>query len=106
MFRMTTFITQFNLPAGIPVEDLRKTFLDVAPYFQAVRGLFSKTFLLSEDGMRGGGVYVWKSRSEAAAFEPSLRAMVREKFGVETDITYFHTPVVVDNVQGHVKTST
>ena len=102
---MTTFITQFELPAGVPVDEIRKAFIEVASYFQEVQGLFSKTFLLSEDGKRGGGVYVWKSRAEAAAFEPSLRAMVREKMGVEADITYFHTPVLVDNVQRQVKTA-
>ena len=100
---MTTSITRFPLPAGVPFETIRQMFLDVAPLFQQVPGLLSKTFLLGEDGKQGGGAYVWQSRADANAFEPQLRAMIREKMGVEAEITYFDTPVVVDNVHGQVR---
>jgi hypothetical protein len=46
-----------------------------------------------------GGVYLWASGAEArACSEGPLRAMVREKFSVEPEITYYDTPVIVDNV--------
>ena len=100
---MTTFITQFTLAPGAPVEEIRKAFVDVAPQFQQVPGLLSKTFLLSDDATRGGGVYVWRSKADAKAYEPYLRTMIRTRMGVEAEITYFNTPVVVDNIQGQVR---
>jgi len=101
---MTTFITQFPTPAGVPMEELHQMFVAVAPQFRSIPGLLSKTFLLAEHG-RGGGVYVWESRAHAAAFEPQLREMIRAKLGVDAEITYFDTPVVVDNLHGQIRTA-
>ena len=100
---MTTFITQFTLPPGAPVEEMRNAFVAVAPQFQQVPGLLSKTFLLSDNATRGGGVYLWQSKAHAQAFEPHLRDMIRNRMGVEAEITYFNTPVMVDNIQGQIR---
>jgi len=37
--------------------------------------------------------------SDASA---DLRAVVREKYGAEPSVTYFETPVVVDNVSDEI----
>lgn len=96
---MTTSITRFRLPAGIPRATIEQALHDVAPQFKTIPGLLRKYFLLAEDGTTGGGVYLWASFTEARAFsEGPLRAMVREKFAVEPEITYYDTPVIVDNV--------
>jgi hypothetical protein len=55
--------------------------------------------VLSEDGATVGGVYVWNSRSEAeAVYTASWRSFVREKYGTDPTVSYFESPVVVDNV--------
>jgi hypothetical protein len=100
---MTTTIIQYRLPAGVPVDAMKKVFLEVAPFFKGAPGLLRKYFLLSDDGATGGGVYLWTSRQSARDFcEGTLRQMIKEKFHVEPSIAYFETPVVVDNVSSEI----
>ena len=77
--------------------------LEVAPFFQRPPGLVRKYFLLSDDGATGGGVYLWSSRQTAHDFsEGTIRPMIKEKFHVEPSITYFETPVIVDNLSSQI----
>jgi len=100
---MTTTITQFPLPPGVPADAFKRGFLEVAPHFKKPPGLIRKYFLLSEDRTVGGGVYLWDSPENARNFsEGTLRAMIKEKFHVDPSITYFDTPVVVDNLTSEI----
>jgi len=100
---MTTTITQFPLPPGVPADAWKKGFLEVAPLFKKPPGLIRKYFLLSEDRSTGGGVYLWDSLQHARDFsEGTLRRMIKEKFHVDPSITYFDTPVVVDNLSSEI----
>ena len=100
---MTTAIVQYRLPPGAPIETVKSGFLEVAPFFQRPPGLVRKYFLLSDDGATGGGVYLWNSRQTAHDFsEGTIRPMIKEKFNVEPSITYFETPVIVDNVSSQI----
>lgn len=96
---MITTITSFTLPKPITRDEARAIFLSTAPTYQGVAGLFRKAYVLSEDGATAGGVYLWHSRADAdALFTPAWRAFVAEKYGTEPSITYFDSPVVVDNI--------
>ena len=100
---MTTAIIQFPLPPAASIDAVKRGFLDVAPFFQGPPGLLRKYFLLSDDGATGGGVYLWNSRQMAHDFsEGTMRPMIKEKFHVEPSITYFETPVIVDNVSSQI----
>ena len=100
---MTTSITRFPLPTGIPTEAIKKGFLEVAPKFKHPAGLVRKYFLIAEDGKTGGGVYLWNSMEQARTFsEGVLRPMIREKFRVEPSIEYFDAPVIVDNLTSEI----
>jgi len=56
-----------------------------------------------DDGATGGGVYLWTSRQTAHDFsEATIRPMIKERFHVEPSITYFETPVIVDNVSSQI----
>jgi hypothetical protein len=100
---MITSITRFQLPAGVPIETIKKGFREVAPQFQQPPGLLRKYFLISEDGKTGGGVYLWKSMEQARSFsEGVLRPALRSKFQIEATIEYFEAPVVVDNVTAEI----
>lgn len=100
---LTTSVTRFQLPPGIPTEAIKKGFLEVAPKFKQPGGLLRKYFLISEDGKTGGGVYLWNSMVEARTFsEGVLRTMIRDKFQVEPSIEYYEAPVVVDNVTSEI----
>lgn len=100
---MIIALTAFALPAPITREEARRIFLSTAPTYRGVPGLLKKHYVLSEDGRTAGGVYLWNSRAEAEAlYTDAWRTFVREKYGTEPSVTYFDSPVVVDNVAGQV----
>jgi hypothetical protein len=100
---MIIAITAFTLPKPITREAARSIFLSTVPTYQGVPGLFRKHYVLSEDGLTAGGVYLWNSKQEAEAlFTESWRAFVREKYGTDPTVTYFDSPVLVDNVTQQV----
>ena len=97
--QMITTITAFTLSKPITREEARRIFLSTAPTYRGVKGLFRKTYVLSQDGLTVGGIYLWNSRADAeATFTDSWRAFVRGKYGTDPTVTYFESPVVVDNV--------
>jgi hypothetical protein len=94
-----TVITTFRLPNPITRDEARRIFLSTAPRYQGVPGLLRKTYVFSQEENAAGGVYLWNSRPEAdAMYTESWKAFVREKYGTYPSVTYFDTPVVVDNV--------
>ncbi len=96
---MITALVQFKLPKPITREQARTTFLSTAPKYAETPGLIRKYYLLSEDGGTAGGVYLWKSRKDAEQlYSESWRAFIREKYGAPPSVTYFDSPVVVDNL--------
>jgi hypothetical protein len=98
-------MTTFALPKAITRDEARSIFLSTAPKYRGVAGLFSKHYVLSADGATAGGIYFWNSRPEAeAVYSDSWRSFVREKYGTEPTVTYFESPVVVDNVTQQVLT--
>lgn len=102
---MITAITNFKLPKPVTKKEARDIFLSTAPKYQGVPGLFRKCYIISDDGESIGGLYLWNSRAEAEEmYTDSWRDFVREKYGTEPTVTYFDTPVVVDNVTNEILT--
>jgi Putative mono-oxygenase ydhR len=100
---MITAITSFKLPKPITRDEARAIFLSTAPKYLGVPGLVRKVYVLSQDGSTAGGIYLWDSRAEAdAMYTESWKAFVREKYGTDPSVTYFDSPVVVDNVTHEV----
>lgn len=96
---MITTITNFKLSKPITKDEARRIFLSTAPTYRTVPGLIRKCYILSEDGTTAGGIYLWNSRAHAQAmYTESWRKFVREKYGCDAVVTYFESPVVVDNV--------
>ena len=94
---MITAIVQYKLPPSIDLKACAEHFRNIAPGFRAVPGLIRKQFIYAEDGW-AGGVYLWQSRADAEAFYtgPWL-AGIRERYGMDPQIKYFHTACVTDN---------
>ena len=102
---MITTITNFRLPKPVTREEARRIFLSTAPTYRGVPGLVRKCYIVSEDGSQVGGLYLWTSRRAAEAmYNDSWRAYVRDKYGTEPSVTYFESPVVVDNVTNEIIT--
>jgi hypothetical protein len=94
---MITAIVQFPLPAGTTRTDAEALFRKSAPLYQGKPGLVRKYYLYGE-GPTGGGVYLWESRAAAEqTYTAEWRKMIAERYGAEPKISYFDSPVIVDN---------
>ena len=100
---MITTIVQFKLPQPITSEKAREIFLSSAPKYQGLPGLIRKYYLLSEDGLTAGGVYLWESREQAEQlYTWEWKDFVRGKYGSDPSVTYNECPVIVDNLTGEI----
>lgn len=102
---MITTITTFQLPEPISREQARTLFLSTAPKYLGLPGLLRKCYVLSEDGRTAGGIYLWHSRTAAEAlYTEEWRTFVRGKYGTEPTLSYFDSPVIVDNLSHEIST--
>ncbi len=100
---MVTALVQFQLPEPVAPARARELFLGSAPGYLGVDGLLRKYYLLSEDGRRAGGAYLWQSRAQAEAFySDAWHRTIEARYGARPSVTYFTTPVVVDNLVGEI----
>ena len=94
---MITAVVRFKLPQGTSLEAARALFEKSAPNYKGVPGLVRKYYLFGED-RTGGGVYLWESREAAERmYSDAWRKMIAERYGAAPEITYYETPVIVDN---------
>jgi len=100
---MITALVQFSLPQPISLAEAAKRFESSAPKYQNLKGLVRKYYLRAEDGRTAGGVYLWESRAAAeAVYDAAWKARVQELYGSAPSITWFDTPVIVDNAAGAI----
>lgn len=94
---MITAIVQFKLPEGTSLEKATEMFEASAPRYRGLPGLIRKYYLYGEGGV-GGGAYLWESREAAErVYTGAWRKSIEERYGVAPTVTYFETPVIVDN---------
>lgn len=102
---MITAIVRFELSTPTSREEMAKRFEETAPTYQDVPGLVRKYDLVAEDSKTAGGVYLWKSKSAAEQFyTPQWKNFIKERYGAEPEISYFDSPVIVDNSLGTIET--
>jgi hypothetical protein len=95
---MITTLVLFALPAPISLADATRRFESSAPKYRGLPGLVRKYYVRAEDGRAAGGVYLWETRAAAeAVFAGEWRARVEALYGAPPAITWFDTPVVVEN---------
>lgn len=102
---MITAIVTFKLPRPFTREEARDIFLSTAPNYQNVPGLMRKVYILSQDGLTTGGIYSWNSRADAdAMYTEGWRDFVRKNYGSDPTVSYFDSPVMVDNIAHEIRT--
>lgn len=100
---MITALVQFRLPQPVTREKARQLFVGSAPKYREASGLIRKYYLLSEDGATAGGVYLWKSKKDAAALHTKeWEQVIRERYGALPTVIFFDSPVVVDNLTNEI----
>jgi hypothetical protein len=98
---MITAIVRFKLPASIDAAKAEELFKGSAPKYQRLAGLVRKYYLFDAESRTGGGCYLWESREAAErVYNAEWRKMIAERYGSAPEISYFETPVIVDNSQG------
>jgi len=98
---MITTVVQFVLSHPVTLEEASKMFESTAPRYRNLPGLVRKYYVRSEDGRRVGGIYFWETKAAAEkCFNGEWQTRVRLLYGGEPQITYFETPVIVDNLAG------
>jgi hypothetical protein len=102
---MITALVQFRLPQTLCREKAREIFSVTAPMYRKIHGLIRKYYLLSQDGGTAGGVYLWNSQEDAEhLYTDEWKKFIFDKYGSLPSITYFESPVVVDNATGDIFT--
>ncbi len=100
---MITALVQFKLPKPMMRDEAQQVFSTTAPRYRDLPGLIRKYYVLSEDGGTAGGVYLWQSRNEAEkVYDNDWKKFISDKYGSEPRITYFETPIIVDNLSGEI----
>jgi hypothetical protein len=99
---MITAIVRFKLPRTVKLDDAAELFKGSAPKYRQLAGLVRKYYLYNESGI-GGGVYLWESREAAdRVYTAEWKKMIADRYSAEPEITYYDTPVVVDNALGKI----
>lgn len=95
---MITVIVNFPAPEGATVESMRNAFQTTAPNYEGLPGLIRKSYLFDPESGIGGGAYLWESREQAEAFyDEAWRKRIEDKYGSQPVISFFESPVIVDN---------
>lgn len=96
---MIIALIQIKLPEPVSLAKATELFEGSAHIYRGMPGLIRKHYLLTEDGSNVGGVYLWETRQAAeATYTAEWRDMVAERYGCEPQVSYFESPVTVDNV--------
>jgi len=98
---MITAIVRFKLPADIDAARATELFRGSAPKYRTLAGLVRKYYLYDAETHTGGGCYLWESRRAAERFYTAeWRAMIAESYGSPPELSFFETPIIVDNAAG------
>jgi Putative mono-oxygenase ydhR len=101
---ITAFVT-FTLPQPVSREKARELFSSTAPNYRKTQGLIRKYYLISQDGGTAGGIYLWNSRESAdRLYTDEWKKFIFDKYGAKPSVTFFESPVIVDNVSGEIVT--
>ena len=100
---MITAFVQFKLPKPVLLAEATRLFEASTPKYRNLPGLIRKYYLLGDDGVSAGGVYLWESRADAERLYTSeWREKVTSAYGSAPVITWFNCPVIVDNLANDV----
>ncbi|MEQ8227158.1 MAG: YdhR family protein [Rhodospirillales bacterium] len=100
---MITVVVNFALPPGTTLADATERYRDSSKKYLDAPGLIRKHYLYNEETMTGGGAYVFETREQAEAlFNADWIASITERYKSPPTLTFFETPVLVDNVAGEI----
>ena len=100
---MITVIVSFKISTDLRAEAVKDKFLETAPMYRDVDGLIRKNFLLDIEKHTAGGAYTFETREQADKwFDQERIDWITERYS-KPELTYYDTPVLVDNDQDQIK---
>lgn len=98
---MITAIVRFKLSPTVKLADAAAMFKSSTPKYEKLPGLVRKYYLFDEATGAAGGVYLWENRAAAdKVYTAEWRKTIAERYGAEPEISFFASPVIVDNAIG------
>ena len=87
----------FQIPKEMDLKTLKGKFQETAPMYQEANGLIRKNYLFNESKNMAGGVYIFDNSENAHAwFDESRIQWLTDRYS-EPEISYFDSPVEVNN---------
>ena len=100
---MITVIVSFKISTDLKAEAVKDKFLETAPMYRDVDGLIRKNYLLDIERHTAGGAYTFETREQADKwFDQERIDWITERYS-KPELTYYDTPVLVDNDQDQIK---
>ena len=100
--KLAATLVVVKTPPGATRGMIEAGFTKAVPPYQKIPGLVRKYFTVNDDGF--GGIYLWKNRAAAEAWHsPEWRARSKATYGIEPEVTYFDSPLQIDNTPTNVK---
>ena len=100
---MITVIVSFKISTDLKAEAVKDKFLETAPMYRDVDGLIRKNYLLDIEKHTAGGAYTFETREQADKWFDQERIDWITKRYSKPKLTYYDTPVLVDNDQDQIK---
>ena len=94
---MFVVIVKFKISNDIDKNSIKEKFKETAPMYQETIGLIRKNYLFNESQNIAGGVYIFDNPNNAHAwFDESRIQWLTDRYS-EPEISYFDSPVEVNN---------
>ena len=94
---MFVVIVKFKISDDIDINSIKEKFKETAPMYQDTNGLIRKNYLFNKSKNIAGGVYIFNNSENAYAwFDESRIQWLTDRYS-EPEITYFDSPVEVNN---------
>lgn len=99
---MITAIVRFKLPPSVDLAKATEMYRASSVKYENLAGLVRKYYLFDPKTGEAGGVYLWESRAAAeAVYNAAWKADLTKRYGMEPAVSYFESPVIVDNSGTH-----
>jgi predicted RNase H-like nuclease len=99
---MITVMSKFRLRPDLTPEVAQQEIHETIGWYRGREGCVRKYICMKWDEGYGYGVYLWSDRALAEAFYAEAAAEIERQTGAPPEITFFDTPVIVDNAAGQV----
>ena len=102
---MITAIVKWRATDDQSRDDILGKFRNSVSVYKGLDHLIRKYIVFSrdQDALWGMGIYLWDDEKAAEAFYEMARPIIAEETGNEPEVTFYDTPIIVDNLTGQTE---